>query len=255
MKFTVKLAVLGLVIATGLTSCVSNKKYNELLTQKEDLAKSLADSQEKIKMLEEQNVQLTEDKDNLTADLEQVKKDLQATMDKVADVEKMVAAKEAELAKVQGDIKTAFSDYEAAGLEISSQGDMIYISMPEKVLFRSGSARLDKSDKEVIGKLAEVLKGDETLSVIVEGHTDNAKLVQGASYNDNWDLSVARAVSVVRELIKQGVAPAQVTAAGAGEFMPAVAEDPSSSAAREANRRTEFIIVPNLNELFNYYKG
>ena len=126
--------------------------------------------------------------------------------------------------------------------------------MPEKVLFRSSSSSLDKSDREIIGKLAEVLKADASLSVIVEGHTDNAKMKEGVGY-DNWDLSVRRAMSVVRTLIKEGVSPEQITAAGSGEFSPVVSEDASSKEAREKNRRTEFIIVPNLAELFNVYKG
>ena len=72
---------------------------------------------------------------------------------------------------------------------------------------------------------------------------------------DNWDLSVRRSMTVVRTLIREGVAPEQITAAGSGEFSPVVSDDASSTEAREKNRRTEFIIVPNLSELFKVYKG
>ena len=254
MKIAIKPVILGLAVCATLTSCVSKKKYDTLQSEKDALATSLAESQDRIKSLEEQNEVLTADKDALTADLNQVKEDLKMTMSQVEEIKGLVEAKEAELEKIQGDVKAAFAGYEEAGLTIESANDQIYISMPEKVLFRSSSSSLDKSDREIIGKLAEVLKADASLSVIVEGHTDNAKMKDGVGY-DNWDLSVRRAMSVVRTLIKEGVSPEQITAAGSGEFSPVVAEDASSKEAREKNRRTEFIIVPNLAELFNVYKG
>lgn len=255
MKFTIKLAVLVLFAVSTLTSCVSNKKYEELLGEKEALAKSLAETQESLKMLEEEKDQLMAEKDNLANEVESMKADLEATKDQIDQVKQMIAAKEAEIAKIKGDVENAFAPYVKAGLTIEEQDDMIYVSMPEKVLFRSGSANLDNDDKEVIGKLADILKADPSLSVIVEGHTDAKKMVQGAAYSDNWDLSVARSVAVVRQLVKMGVSPEQVTAAGSGEHMPAVTENPDSSETLQANRRTEFIIVPNIDALFDYYKG
>jgi chemotaxis protein MotB len=254
MKIAIKPVILGLAICATLTSCVSKKKYDTLQGEKDALAQSLAESQDRIKTLEEQNEALTADKDALTADLNQVKEDLKMTMAQVEEIKGLVAAKEAEISKIQGDIKTAFAGYEEAGLTIEASNDQILISMPEQVLFRSSSASLDKGDREIITKLAEVLKADASLSVIVEGHTDNAKMKEGVGY-DNWDLSVRRSMTVVRTLIREGVAPEQITAAGSGEYNPAVTEDASSKEAREANRRTEFIIVPNLSELFKVYKG
>ena len=255
MKFTIKVAVLGLFAVSTLTSCVSNKKYNELLDEKEALAKSLAETQENLKMLEEEKDQLMQEKDNLANEVESMKADLEATKAEIDQVKQMIAAKDAEIAKIKGDVESAFSAYEEAGLTITEENDMIYVSMPEKVLFRSGSARLDSDDKAVITKLADILKKDPNLSVIVEGHTDDQKLVQGAAYSDNWDLSVARSVAVVRQLVKSGVDPSQVTAAGSGEHVPAKTTAPKSADTRQANRRTEFIIVPDLENLFNYYKG
>jgi chemotaxis protein MotB len=254
MKFAIKPVILGLAICATLTSCVKKSDYDALQAEKDALAQSLAESQDRIKSLEEANEALTADKDALTADLDQVKEDLKMTMSQVEEIKGLVAAKEAELSKIQGDVKAAFAGYEDAGLTIESSNDQILISMPEQVLFRSSSSSLDRSDKDIITKLAEVLKNDASLSVIVEGHTDNAKMKEGVGF-DNWDLSVRRSMTVVRTLIREGVAPEQITAAGSGEFSPVVSDDASSTEAREKNRRTEFIIVPNLSELFKVYKG
>ena len=125
--------------------------------------------------------------------------------------------------------------------------------MPETILFNSGSSYLNRADRDIVSKFAEVLKADEGLSVLVEGHTDNAKFIQGAN-SDNWDLSVRRSLNVVRALLKEGVAPSQITAAGSGEFSPVVTDNPDSAEARAANRRTEFIVIPNLDKLFDTYK-
>ncbi|MCB0644195.1 MAG: OmpA family protein, partial [Phaeodactylibacter sp.] len=179
MKFTIKVAVLGLFAVSTLTSCVSNKKYNELLEEKEALAKSLAETQENLKMLEEEKDQLMQEKDNLANEVESMKADLEATKAEIDQVKQMIAAKDAEIAKIKGDVEAAFSAYEEAGLTITEENDMIYVSMPEKVLFRSGSARLDSEDKKIIGQLAEILKKDPNLSVIVEGHTDDVPIAAG----------------------------------------------------------------------------
>jgi chemotaxis protein MotB len=253
MKLTTRLFVFGLALTMTLGSCVSSKKYNTLLEEKESLAKSLAESQEAIKKLEEENAMLIDEKDRLSGEVADMKADLEATKKQIDEVKQMVEMKEKELNSLKMTVENAFADYESMGLEVTGNDDRLYISMPEKVLFRSGSASLDRSDREVLGKLAEILTGDPELEVIVEGHTDSKKMIQGARYADNWELSVARAVSVTRELVKQGVNPEQITAAGSGEYSPVAEGD--SAEAREKNRRTEFILQPKVDALYESIKG
>lgn len=248
-----RLSVLGLAILMTLSSCVSSKKYDALAAEKDALAASLAESQEAIKKLEEENALLMQEKNNMSSEIATIKADLQATKGEIEKVKQQVAMKDAELQKIKTEVKSAFGDYEAAGLTVTTDENALYITMPEKVLFKSGSARLDKQDKEVLKKLADILVKSPDLMVTVEGHTDDQPIASG-QYTDNWDLSVARAVAVTRELVKMGVKPDQVTASGAGEFSPAVTENPKSKETRQANRRTEFVLVPRVDKLYDLTK-
>ena len=247
MKLAVKLLLAGFVM-TAFVSCVSNKKYDALMEEKEALSKSLAESQEAIATLEDEKTGLMEDNANLSAEITQIQSDLKATMAEVENVKQMIADKEAQLKAVETELTEAFAVYQKSGLTVVEKGGRLYISMPEKVLFRSGSAYLDKQDKDILDQLANVMKANPSMRLYVEGHTDNKKMVAGASYSDNWSLSVARAVSVVRYLTKNGVDPSQVIAAGRGEFDP-VGEDLSG------NRRTEFVVDPAVADLYDMLKG
>jgi chemotaxis protein MotB len=116
------------------------------------------------------------------------------------------------------------------------------------MLFASGSARINLTADRVLSKLANVLNNNQQLGIVVEGHTDNVPM-GGDCMADNWDLSVLRATSVVRAMTKQyGVAPERLTASGHGEYMPK--QENNSAEGRAANRRTEIIIAPRLDQFF-----
>ena len=119
--------------------------------------------------------------------------------------------------------------------------------MSDKLLFKSGSAKVDDRGKEALEKLAEVLKKQSEIDVFIEGHTDN-KPIKTSQFKDNWDLSVIRATSVVRILTEDyGVNPLQIVPSGRGEFMPV--DDNSTDEGRSKNRRTEIIMAPQLDKL------
>ena len=124
----------------------------------------------------------------------------------------------------------------------------VYVAMSDKLLFESGSARVDKRGKEALAKLAEVLNKQSDIDVYIEGHTDS-KPINTAQFKDNWDLSVIRATSVVRILTKDyGVNPLQIQPSGRGEYMPVA--DNESAEGRSKNRRTEIIMAPKLDKLY-----
>ncbi len=127
--------------------------------------------------------------------------------------------------------------------------------MDEKLLFQTGSYAVDPRGVEAIRNLAEVLEQNRDIYVLVEGHTDNVPYrSSGGHIQDNWDLSVKRATSIVRILLENSnIDPVRVTAAGRGEFFPV---DPLNTIeARQKNRRTEIILIPDLDKLYNILEG
>ena len=134
-------------------------------------------------------------------------------------------------------------------IEINVEKGVVYVSISDKLLFRSGSFSVNNAAKEVLGKVAKVINDKPELEFMVEGHTDNVPIkVEGTQ--DNWDLSVRRATSIVRILQKDfGVAPERMTAAGRGEYMPVADND--SSAGRAKNRRTRIVVLPKLDQFYD----
>lgn len=115
-------------------------------------------------------------------------------------------------------MSAALSGFEGKGLTVEQRNGRIYVSMDNKLLFPSGSAAVDTKGREAIGKLSKAIENEKELSILVEGHTDTDKIGAGSSYKDNWDLSVARATSVVRIMQESSkVDPVRITAAGRGE--------------------------------------
>lgn len=255
---TSKHLLLGLLIAVlALPSCVSKKKFTALEEEKASLASSLANLEKKVEMIESDKNALAAEKDELTKKVGMVESQLQRTQGEVMAVNKSVEDKQAQINVLRDEITNAFSDVEKAvsesGMRISELEDMLYLDLENPINFSSGSSRLNKEDDETLQDLADMLKKSPNLNLIIEGHTDD-RPINTTKYQDNWDLSVARSVAIVRKLIAMGVNPKQLTAAGKGEYHPTVTDDPTSSATRAANRRSEVIVVPQIGKLYQMHK-
>ena len=145
-------------------------------------------------------------------------------------------------------LKRSLADVNDEDVQIEVKKGVVYISLSDKMLFRSGSAEILPRADEVLGKIAQVVKDHKDFDILVEGHTDNVPIANDCN-KDNWDLSVHRATSVVRRLqTKYEVNPARMTAGGRSEYLPKA--DNASSDGRSQNRRTEIIILPRLDEFF-----
>jgi chemotaxis protein MotB len=120
-------------------------------------------------------------------------------------------------------------------------------------MFASGSWEVQPDGSSALSELAKVLNENKDLKIAVEGHTDSDEFNGKTAVKDNWDLSVMRATSVVKILVKQGVKPQRVQAAGRGEHLPVAPNDYPDGKAK--NRRTEIIITPNLGELAELIQG
>lgn len=135
-------------------------------------------------------------------------------------------------------------------IEINVEKGVVFISISDKMLFKSGSYLVNDRAKEVLGKVAKVIKNKPEFEAMVEGHTDNVPFISNGVILDNWDLSVKRATSVIRVLTKEhGVPAKQLIAAGRGEFIPLV--DNTSADNRATNRRTRIVVLPKIDQFYD----
>ena len=193
------------------------------------------------------NVNMTE-QEKLNALLNQKKNELNERECTINELQQMINAQNEKVRKLLSSVKDALLGFSSDELTVREKDGKVYVAMSDKLLFQSGSARLDKRGEEALGKLAEVLNKQTDIDVFIEGHTDN-KPINTVQFKDNWDLSVIRATSVVRILIKNyNVNPLQIQPSGRCEYMPV--DDNETAEGRSKNRRTEIIMAPKLDKLF-----
>lgn len=208
-----------------------DKKYNQLMERYE---RYLADnSAEATRMLRElQNTQ---------AQLEERERS-------IAELEQMLRNREAALSLIRQKVADALLGFEGKGLTVTQRDGKVYVSMDDKLLFRSGSFDIEPQGAAAVRELANVLAQNPDINVMVEGHTDDVPYRGSGNLADNLDLSVKRATTVTRLLLEnKGLDPVRITSAGRGEWLPLDTYD--SPEARQRNRRTEIILTPKLDEL------
>ncbi len=253
-KFTKGLLCLFTISTLVFTSCVSSKKFKALESAKMSVDSALSAAQTTISNLESEKNVLIGDKSSLESQVMQIKSDLEGVKGEIAtfktqvsEAKKMISDKDAQLTNIRGQIAGAFSNINSSGLSVIQRGDMFYVSMSEKLLFASGSSRIGRDGKAALQNLSAVLAKNPSMKVMVEGHTDSRKYNAGT----NWDLSVDRAVSVVTQLVKNGMPPANLIAAGRGEHVPAVTEIKGDNNTYKQNRRVEIALIPSVSSLYN----
>lgn len=180
-------------------------------------------------------------------------RDLQERQEQILQNERAIGRaleeKQRELELLKGAVSSALIGYKDKGLNVDSRDGKVYVSMEDKLLFDSGSWTVSPQGAEALKSLAKILEDNPDLTIMVEGHTDNDVYRGSSAVKDNWDLSVMRATSIVRLLLKQGptIDPARVVAAGHAEYSPRAANDSAANKAR--NRRSEIILTPQLKEV------
>ena len=185
--------------------------------------------------------------DKLNALLQQKMNELDERERTINELRDMIDAQNAKVQGLLASVKDALLGFDNDELTVTERGGKVYVAMSDKLLFQSGSAKVDKRGEEALAKLADVLNKQNDIDVYIEGHTDS-KPIHTAQFKDNWDLSVIRATSVVRILTKEyGVSPLQIQPCGRGEFMPIA--DNETAEGRSKNRRTEIIMAPKLDKL------
>ena len=231
----------GLLTDCGNINAQMSAQIKNLLRDTSKIGNSISKYQSIL------NVNMTE-QEKLNALLSQKKNELNERERTINELQDMIKAQNDKVQNLLSNVKDALLGFSTDELTVREKDGKVYVAMSDKLLFQSGSARLDKRGEEALGKLAEVLNKQTDIDVFIEGHTDN-KPINTVQFKDNWDLSVIRATSVVRILIKNyNVNPLQIQPSGRGEYMPV--DDNETAEGRSKNRRTEIIMAPKLDKLF-----
>lgn len=259
-----------------LTACVSQKKYlaieNEANACKDDLENaksnisvlenSLANEANNVKALEQQIAYFKSTNTNLLQRLsdlsvvnisgaESIKKSLEALNQQnkyIQDLTTSMQRKDSLNLVLVMNLKRSLDVFDDDDINIEVKKGVVYISLSDRMLFKSGSYKINDNAEVVIGKIAKIVNDHKELDILVEGHTDNVPIATECMM-DNWDLSVKRATSIVRLMQnKFEISPERMTAGGRSEYIPKNTND--TEKGRAINRRTEIIIQPKLDQFF-----
>lgn len=159
----------------------------------------------------------------------------------IQEYKQQLAAKDSLLNALKQSLTTALIDFKSDELKVENRDGKLYVIMLDKLLFKSGSADVELKGQKAIKTLSKELSNNPNIGIMVEGHTDNVPM-SGKTYKDNWELSSARALSVVRCLSDGGLPQKRLAAVGRGEFYPVASN--TTEAGRAQNRRTEIILTP-----------
>ena len=272
-------------MALAAASCVSTKKYNQMKAEamrldservralgrvdeldgtRQRLETELRQLREQAEALSVKHRKLEKDYNDLISrnsaeasamlrQLQENQAELEKREARMAELEQMLRNREAALSEIRRKVADALLGFEGKGLTVTQRGGNVYVSMEDKLLFRSGSFEIDPEGARAVRDLGQVLAQNPDINILVEGHTDNVPYRAQGQLRDNWDLSVKRATTVVRLLLENpDIAPGRITAAGRGEFFPLDTAD--TREARQKNRRTEINLTPKLDELMELMK-
>lgn len=272
MKYNYILLVLIL-----LSSCVSQKKYAELeatnqknlnllnsatvklnscLDEKATAEANFKALEEQVAFLKANNQDLINNMGNLTTlsqkGAENLEKSLESLKEKdlvIRTMQDAVTRRDSVTLALVTSLKGAFIDINDNDIEINVEKGVVFISISDKLLFNSGSYYVSDRAKEVLGKVAQVVLDKPEIEFMVEGHTDNVP-IQNDVLQDNWDLSVKRATSVVRVLQNDfNVPPERMTAAGRSYYIPVA--DNETAEGKAKNRRTRIVVLPKLDQFYD----
>ena len=271
-----------------ITSCVSIGKYRNLESEYDRLRNNfadlnvksteqsalisrlgnqIADSEYEIENLESIRRQYEDlsklsssdrqEMNNLLKRIQQYEESLQKKEDelkernkKLIELQNALASKDNAVNELRRKITDALVGFEGKGLTVMQKNGKVYVSVEDKLLFKSGSYEIETPGMQALNRIGKVLEQNPEINILVEGHTDNVKYSRPGALIDNWDLSVKRATSVVRALLAGSkINPERITAAGRSEYMPLGAND--TNEGRQKNRRTEIILTPKLNEILD----
>ncbi len=269
MKRTVAITVLS---AAVLSSCVSKKKYTELESELDNTRSNLQQTQVEKEEIEEKYARIEERVAEYNAKINSLreesdeklemtdgapvnnnsKEQMRRTIAKMdaSDLEGAETLEDSVNLAISYNLKQSISEgADDENIDINVDETVVMINVSDKLLFADGSYRVSNDANNLLKKLSEVINSEPSLEVMVEGHTDDRTMVEESYLQDNWDLSVRRATSIVRLLQdKYDVDPAKLIAAGRSSYSPLVDNDSPENMAK--NRRTRIVLIPDLDKFF-----
>ena len=228
------------------------KKYNALdesySALEQNSSKEIADNVQKnrelLAQLEAKELALAAENDRLL----KLEADMQERSQRIAELEALIASKDQAMRDLKNAISSALTAFEGKGLTVEQRNGKVYVSMENKLLFKSGSWAIGSKGRIAIEQLGSVLADNPEIAVLIEGHTDNDPFSSGGQIANNWDLSTKRATSIVQILSENArINPESLTAAGRGEYAPIASNDTKEGKAK--NRRIEVVLTPKLDEI------
>lgn len=180
--------------------------------------------------------------------------DMQERSDRIAELEELIAAKDQAMKDLKNSISKALTAFEGKGLTVEQRNGKVYVSMENKLLFKSGSWSVGNQGRNAIEQLGSVLAENPDIAVLIEGHTDNVPFSNGGKIANNWDLSTKRATAIISILSEnKAISLNNLTAAGRSEYAPVESNDTAIGKAK--NRRIEVVLTPKLDEISKLLNG
>ena len=234
------------------------KNYNQLNTAytalEQNSSKALEENAKKNRALLEA-LALKEEALALENDrLMRLQADMQERSDRIAELEELIAAKDQAMKDLKNSISKALTAFEGKGLTVEQRNGKVYVSMENKLLFKSGSWSVGNQGRNAIEQLGSVLAENPDIAVLIEGHTDNVPFSNGGKIANNWDLSTKRATAIISILSEnKAISLNNLTAAGRSEYAPVESNDTAIGKAK--NRRIEVVLTPKLDEISKLLNG
>lgn len=246
------LVFLTVIVGMLFTSCVSNKKFMASEARVDQLQKENATTQEQLMKLKGEKAILEQEfaliQKDLLANSSASKMTIDEQQKRLNNLQDVIDSQTEITNRLKTSIANALMNYKADELSVYLKDGNVYVSLSENLLFKSGSDVVDPKGKEALKSLAKVLNSSKDFTVSIEGHTDDIP-IQTKTLEDNWDLSTARATSIVRLLTNEyGFDSERITASGRSKFHPV--DTNSTEEGRARNRRTEIILSPDLQEIY-----
>jgi chemotaxis protein MotB len=227
-------------VAVLLYSCGPSKKLKAANAQIEQLTATNKMLSQNLDDAKKQNASLTANNSSLSNQLSSCQQDAHATAQRLEIAHHVLQEQRDKMKQLQEKLDAGLTDFETRGVSVYTKDGIVYVSMEDKLLYKSGSAKMSDSGKTALAHLATVLNDYPNLKIIVLGNTDDVKFKNGT---DNWSLSTERANGAVRVLRDAGVDPMRLTAAGKGKYNPIA--DNTTAEGRAKNRRTDIILNPD----------